>query len=238
MPDPVKYRYYDILDLNIGKEPEIYGRVYKIVDCDKFTRRFLNDMGIPVPDPIDLPKDPYSEARKAVSAARSRRVEIKWNIHLDIRRFAVQRVVTRYVTLLTFNSIIRTSKFVLRYYIAIRRRKYFRRNLATRWTLSAAFWNTTDRCSDFTDIGTTPRICTASFTISNCTIISLTTLWRSRKTYRRTRAEIRGPCSSRGWRYRRQDTTMHRASINNRHRREFERQKFAARNYGKIISQL
>ncbi|EZA50209.1 EF-hand domain-containing family member C2 [Ooceraea biroi] len=64
IPDPVKYRYYDILDLNIGKEPEIYGRVYKIVDCDKFTRHFLTRMGIPVPDPIDLPKDPYSKARK------------------------------------------------------------------------------------------------------------------------------------------------------------------------------
>lgn len=66
--DPVKYRYYDILDLNVGKEPEIYGRVYKIVNCDKFTRQFLNRMGIPVPDPIDIPKDPYHEVRKVVSA--------------------------------------------------------------------------------------------------------------------------------------------------------------------------
>ncbi|XP_032679728.1 EF-hand domain-containing family member C2-like [Odontomachus brunneus] len=64
MPDSVKYRYYDILDLNIGKEPEIYGRVYKIIDCDKFTRQFLNRMGIPVPDPIDPPKDPNYESQK------------------------------------------------------------------------------------------------------------------------------------------------------------------------------
>ncbi|XP_012535562.1 EF-hand domain-containing family member C2 [Monomorium pharaonis] len=64
IPDSVKYRYYDILDLNVGKEPEIYGRVYKIVDCDKFTRQFLNRLGIPVPDPLDIPKDPYREIRK------------------------------------------------------------------------------------------------------------------------------------------------------------------------------
>ncbi|XP_011689860.1 PREDICTED: EF-hand domain-containing family member C2-like isoform X2 [Wasmannia auropunctata] len=64
IPDPVKYRYYDILDLNVGREPEIYGRVYKIVDCDRFTRQFLNRMGIPVPDPIDIPKDPHHEIRK------------------------------------------------------------------------------------------------------------------------------------------------------------------------------
>lgn len=67
MPDPVRYRYYDIIDLNIGKEVEIFGRVYKIVDCDKFTRTFLNRMGIPVPDPINVPKDPNSELRKFVS---------------------------------------------------------------------------------------------------------------------------------------------------------------------------
>lgn len=67
IPDPVKYRYYDVLDLNIGKEPVIYGRVYKIIDCDKFTRQFLNRMGIPVPDPIELPKDPSYETEKIVS---------------------------------------------------------------------------------------------------------------------------------------------------------------------------
>lgn len=67
MPDPVKYRFYDIIDLNIGKEPEIYGRVYKIVDCDKFTRIFINRMGIPVPDPIDCPLDPYIERKNIVS---------------------------------------------------------------------------------------------------------------------------------------------------------------------------
>lgn len=66
MPSPVKNRYYDILDLNIGKEPEIFGRVYRIVDCDKFTRIFLNRMGIPVPDPLEIPNDHYNEKREMV----------------------------------------------------------------------------------------------------------------------------------------------------------------------------
>nr|XP_012139231.1 PREDICTED: EF-hand domain-containing family member C2-like isoform X3 [Megachile rotundata] len=64
MPDPARFRFYDIIDLNIGKELEIFGRVYKVVDCDQFTRRFLQRMGIPVPDPINIPKDPYSELLK------------------------------------------------------------------------------------------------------------------------------------------------------------------------------
>ncbi|XP_020289253.1 EF-hand domain-containing family member C2-like isoform X2 [Pseudomyrmex gracilis] len=81
IPDPVKYRYYDILDLNIGKELEIYGRVYKIVDCDKFTREFLYRSGIPVPDPIDLPKDPYSEVMKSDTFPKkpSRMVDVLGN---------------------------------------------------------------------------------------------------------------------------------------------------------------
>ncbi|KAG7202805.1 hypothetical protein KM043_009964 [Ampulex compressa] len=81
MPDPVKYRYYDIIDLNIGKEPEIFGRVYKIVDCDKFTRHFLNRMGIPVPDPIEMPKDPYSEWKKVETFPKkpNRRIDTRGN---------------------------------------------------------------------------------------------------------------------------------------------------------------
>ncbi|XP_012275373.1 EF-hand domain-containing family member C2 [Orussus abietinus] len=64
MPEPASYRFYDILDLNIGKEPQFFGRVYKIVDCDEFTRRFLNRMGIPVPNSLEIPSDRYNEGRK------------------------------------------------------------------------------------------------------------------------------------------------------------------------------
>ncbi|KAF5307016.1 hypothetical protein FQR65_LT18488 [Abscondita terminalis] len=55
--------FYDILDLNVGNEVEFYGRVYKITDCDKFTRNFLNRCGISVPDPIKTPEDPYYKER-------------------------------------------------------------------------------------------------------------------------------------------------------------------------------
>ena len=67
LPDPVKYRYFDILDLNVGKEVSIFGRIYKIYDCDRFTRRFLNHMGIPVPDPREPPEDPSRIRMKNVS---------------------------------------------------------------------------------------------------------------------------------------------------------------------------
>ncbi|KAG6456585.1 EF-hand domain-containing family member C2 isoform X1 [Manduca sexta] len=47
--------YYDVLDLNIGREVTFFGKVFKIVNCDNFTRVFLNRLGINVPDPIPWP---------------------------------------------------------------------------------------------------------------------------------------------------------------------------------------
>lgn len=49
--------YYDVLDLNIGREITLFGKVFKIVNCDNFTRVFLNRLGINVPDPISWPDD-------------------------------------------------------------------------------------------------------------------------------------------------------------------------------------
>ncbi|XP_072948827.1 EF-hand domain-containing family member C2-like [Epargyreus clarus] len=47
--------YFDVLDLNIGREVTFFGKVFKIVNCDNFTRVFLNRLGINVPDPIPWP---------------------------------------------------------------------------------------------------------------------------------------------------------------------------------------
>lgn len=55
--------FYDVLDLNIGREVEFFGKVFKLTNCDKFTRNFLNRSGISVPDPIETPTDPYLEMR-------------------------------------------------------------------------------------------------------------------------------------------------------------------------------
>ncbi|KAH7826937.1 putative EF-hand domain-containing protein 1 [Monocercomonoides exilis] len=52
-------------DLNIGLDIEIYGVVYHIVDCDKFTRNFLNRVGIEVPEPEEWPHDAWEEDMEA-----------------------------------------------------------------------------------------------------------------------------------------------------------------------------
>ncbi|KAJ8965173.1 hypothetical protein NQ314_004316 [Rhamnusium bicolor] len=62
-PAPMDDNFYDIIDFNIGREVELYGRVFRITNCDKFTRTFLNRCGIFVPDPTPSPSDPYLDIR-------------------------------------------------------------------------------------------------------------------------------------------------------------------------------
>ncbi|XP_029679187.1 EF-hand domain-containing protein 1-like [Formica exsecta] len=51
-------------DFNVGINVCIYGVVYRIVDCDSFTREFLTSQGIDVGEKESLPADPYAEQRK------------------------------------------------------------------------------------------------------------------------------------------------------------------------------
>jgi len=67
LPAPRNDDFYSVLDFNIGKEVELFGRVYKITNCDKYTRIFLNRIGVHVPDAINIPPDPYTVQREKVS---------------------------------------------------------------------------------------------------------------------------------------------------------------------------
>lgn len=65
-PPPCDEQFFDIIDFNIGREVELFGKVFKVTNCDAFTRNFLNRAGIPVPDPISTPIDPYIADRQKI----------------------------------------------------------------------------------------------------------------------------------------------------------------------------
>lgn len=67
--------FYDVIDFNIGKEIDIFGKVFKITNCDLFTRRFLNRLGIAVPEPLEMPLDPYIEIRRMQDEGQKMRKE-------------------------------------------------------------------------------------------------------------------------------------------------------------------
>jgi len=55
--------YWDWEDLNLGMNIFVNGRVYRVVDCDEFTRNWFDKKGIQLLEPEKLPVDPYTESR-------------------------------------------------------------------------------------------------------------------------------------------------------------------------------
>jgi hypothetical protein len=54
--------YFGINDFNVGIEVTIYGRTFKVTDCDAFTRDYLTGtLGIIVGGSSDVPSDPHKE---------------------------------------------------------------------------------------------------------------------------------------------------------------------------------
>ncbi|NWW75673.1 EFHC1 protein, partial [Climacteris rufus] len=56
--------YYHWKDLNRGIDITMYGRTYRVVDCDSFTKVFLESQGIVVNPPEEMVSDPYTELRR------------------------------------------------------------------------------------------------------------------------------------------------------------------------------
>ncbi|CDI84259.1 hypothetical protein, conserved [Eimeria acervulina] len=49
-------------DLKLGAELELYGRVFKILDCDEFTRWFCKNAGHEIGEAVELPNDTFFQA--------------------------------------------------------------------------------------------------------------------------------------------------------------------------------
>ncbi|XP_036623803.1 EF-hand domain-containing protein 1 [Trichosurus vulpecula] len=56
--------HYHWKDLNRGINFTVYGKTFRIVDCDPFTKEFLESQGIELNPPEKMALDPYTELRK------------------------------------------------------------------------------------------------------------------------------------------------------------------------------
>ncbi|KAJ9456257.1 hypothetical protein DIPPA_12627 [Diplonema papillatum] len=60
-------------DFNVGTEVDVYGKCIRIVDCDEFTREFLNELGVDVPPPEPYPEEEYvaNDGQRGTKSQRS-----------------------------------------------------------------------------------------------------------------------------------------------------------------------
>ena len=66
VPKPDSIDSYNWRDLNVGVDINFYGRVFRINDCDEFTRAFYANEGITLGASENLPDDPFVHTRAMV----------------------------------------------------------------------------------------------------------------------------------------------------------------------------
>ncbi|XP_016045960.2 EF-hand domain-containing family member C2 isoform X2 [Erinaceus europaeus] len=64
LPPPDDDKYYTVYHFNISIDLVLYGRTFKIYDCDLFTKNFLKNIGVKLNPPRKRPEDPYLKLRK------------------------------------------------------------------------------------------------------------------------------------------------------------------------------
>ncbi|XP_026702027.1 EF-hand domain-containing protein 1 isoform X3 [Athene cunicularia] len=64
VPKNDRGEHYHWKDLNRGMNITMYGRTYRIVDCDPFTQVFLESQGLELNPPEKMVFDPYTELRR------------------------------------------------------------------------------------------------------------------------------------------------------------------------------
>jgi len=59
--------HYEWKDLNLGVNLDVYGRVFRIVDCNEFTRQFYGNEGVALNAPESYPDDPFQKTRAMIN---------------------------------------------------------------------------------------------------------------------------------------------------------------------------
>ncbi|XP_054829928.1 EF-hand domain-containing family member C2 isoform X2 [Eublepharis macularius] len=64
LPPPDEDQFYTVDYFNLDRDVIFYGRRYRIIDCDQFTRNFLRKMGVRLNPSVNRPDDPYTKERQ------------------------------------------------------------------------------------------------------------------------------------------------------------------------------
>ena len=67
VPKPGGIASYTWKDLNVGIDIDFYGRVFRIIDCDEFTRSFFANEGVTLGASEGYPNDPFVHNRAMIN---------------------------------------------------------------------------------------------------------------------------------------------------------------------------
>ena len=59
--------FVDWTDLKLGCNLDVYSRVFRIVDCDEFTKAFYSNEGVDIGVPENFPDDPFAHTRAMIN---------------------------------------------------------------------------------------------------------------------------------------------------------------------------
>lgn len=60
-------QHYKWRDINLGMNIDVYGRVFRIIDCDDFTRKFYANEGVALRPAEQVPEDPFLKTRAMIN---------------------------------------------------------------------------------------------------------------------------------------------------------------------------
>jgi len=67
LPKPDGSGEFDWPDLRLGMDLNVYGRVFRIIDCDQFTRAYYADQGADLGRAESYPENPFEHARAMIN---------------------------------------------------------------------------------------------------------------------------------------------------------------------------
>jgi len=129
VPKPDKNGFFTANDLKVGTNIKVYGRVFRVYDCDGFTRSFYEDNGAPQGKAEECPKNmyvPQAYGQKAASPKKNNpmkkfmEAQLGKNMEGDTKRFLehdrkVLRSFCRWDDLSMYGE---TMLYILHYFLA------------------------------------------------------------------------------------------------------------------------
>ena len=78
-------KYYIWKDLNIGMNFNVYQRIFRLVDCDDFTRRFFANQGITLNSAEGYPEDLFAKTRAMINMKQTPPEQAEMKNYIEVK---------------------------------------------------------------------------------------------------------------------------------------------------------